>query len=48
VDVDYMNVPEYGEGEISKLKSTERIKIIERFLASVASREIGRQKKREK
>jgi len=29
------------------LKSTEGIKIIERFLASVASREIGRQKKRE-
>lgn len=43
VDLDYVNVPErYEEGEISKLKTTEGIKIIERFLASTASREEGR------
>lgn len=49
VDLDYVNVPErYEEGEISKLKTTEGIKIIERFLASTASRERGRQKKGEK
>lgn len=44
-----MNIPErYEEGEISKLETTEGIKIIARFLASVVSRERKRDRKREK
>lgn len=38
--LDYVNVPERHEkGEISKLETKEEIKIIARFLASVASGE---------